>query len=122
MPPPFSRGQIVWVAVPDPQGRNLKERPCVVVGCSDTHVAVIGVTSTLDALDAADRVDLPYSNDPAHPCYTGLKRPSAADCHWQEIVKVGEVASVMGHLLPEHLGRIVTRVRELRAAPPPAPA
>lgn len=118
MTPPFNRGQVVWVAVPDPQGRNPKERPCVVVGCSETHVAVIGVTSTLDLLDAADRVDLPFSKNPAAPCHTGLKRPSAANCHWREVVNAKDVVCVMGQVLPEHLERILARVRELTADSP----
>ncbi|MGL4553459.1 MAG: type II toxin-antitoxin system PemK/MazF family toxin [Gemmataceae bacterium] len=118
---PYQRGQIIVARVEDPQGRNPKDRPCVVVGGSGSHVAVIGVTSALDATDPPDRVDLPYSTNPASPCHTGLTRPSAAYCRWQAVVRVEDVAGVVGHVSPEHLARIIARVGELRAVQSAAP-
>jgi hypothetical protein len=112
---PYHPGQIVLAPVIDPQDRNLKERPLVVVGCNETLVAVIAVTSQLAEIPAADRVDLPHSNDPLHPCYTGLDRPSAAHCDWQEVVNVSDVRRVTGYASREHLLLITARVRELRA-------
>src|SRR4051812_11200586 len=113
MAPPFRRGQVIWCPVLDPQDRNLKERPCVVLGCNEELAAVVGVTSTLDEIDPADRVDLPFGT--ATPCHTGLKRPSAVNCRWQEVIPVADVRHVMGFVLEDHLTRIVARVAQLRA-------
>src|SRR5262245_60953780 len=98
MPRPFVRGQVVNAPVLDPQGRNLKIRPCVVIACTETRVAIVGITSTLGEIGPSDRVDLPFSPNPASPCYTGLRRESAANCAWQTVVGVEEVVEVIGHI------------------------
>jgi mRNA-degrading endonuclease toxin of MazEF toxin-antitoxin module len=102
----------------DPQGRNAKNRPCVIVSHDDhiesgSPLAVIGVTSTLTGLDPTDRVDLPFSNDPAHPSSTGLSRPSAAVCSWQDVVEQDDVLAVIGLVPTEQLERIVSRLRQI---------
>jgi hypothetical protein len=113
--PPYRPGQILWAPLIDPQGHGPEDRPCVVLACNEKIVAVVAITSTLTDIAPADRVDLPHSPNPAAPCYTGLKRPSAAHCGWQTVVEVGEVIGVMGYASKEHLARIMARVVQIQA-------
>ncbi|MGL4552412.1 MAG: hypothetical protein ACRC33_14630 [Gemmataceae bacterium] len=113
--PPFRPGQILWAPLIDPQGHGPEDRPCVALACDEKIVAVVAITSTLAEIDPADRVDLPHSPNPAAPCYTGLKRHSAAHCGWQTVAEVGEVIRVMGYASREHLTRIMARVIQIQA-------
>jgi hypothetical protein len=99
----------------DPQGRNPKERPCVVVACDDAGLVVVGITSTLGDIPDADRVDLPHSNDPRRPCHTGLTRPSAAHCRWLAEVEEAQIVRDMGHVSKDQLRRIQERVQQIQA-------
>jgi hypothetical protein len=123
MPPPFLRGQVLNAPVLDPQGRNPKVRPCVVIGCKADFVAVVAITSTVGDVAPADRIDLPFSPNPSSPCHTGLTRPSAANCAWQTTVRVEDVEEVIGRVDDADFRRIYARCAELvaqRLAQPPA--
>ena len=120
MPPPYLRGQIVVATVNDPQGRNPKPRPCVVVSFDESNaagnpLALIAITGELGEVRTEDRVDLPYLHDRRHPV-TGLDKPCAAACFWQEVVPQDAVLRVLGTVPPEPLHRILARVGELVAA------
>lgn len=111
------RGQIVMAAIPDPQGRNVKRRPCVVVSEDASldaggPVRLIGVTSWLEGLSGSDRIDLPYSNTGRHP-RTGLDRPSAAVCCWAAVVAPDQVGAPIGHVPPVAMKAILDRLMEL---------
>jgi hypothetical protein len=125
MPPPspFVVGRIVYVTVPDPQGRNAKQRPCVIVrrqpeDVPDAALAVVALTSTVDEIPPADRVDIPYPraqlNGDPHPM-TGLVCECAAACHWQTVVRESQVENVAGRVPTYLLDRILARVLELVA-------
>jgi mRNA-degrading endonuclease toxin of MazEF toxin-antitoxin module len=63
--PPLSRGAIVWVEITDPQGRNPKCRPAVVVSPNedikpDAELWVVGVSTEVDAAPADVSVELPW--------------------------------------------------------------
>src|SRR5690348_14652717 len=84
------RGRIVWVELADPQGRNPKCRPALIVTANedireDGEVWVVGISTQLDAAPADVQVELPWHRN-RHP-RTGLKERCAAVCTW--LVKVG---------------------------------
>lgn len=113
---PVSHGQIVLASVVDPQGRNPKVRPCVVVSnepaiTAGGPVRVVCITGTLDGIDAEDRVDLPWHRS-GHP-RTGLNKPSAADCSWQADVALEDVVADKGRVPDAELRRIVLRLEQL---------
>ena len=63
--PSLCRGRIVWVELPDPQGRNPKCRPAVIVTPSadikpDGEVWVVAISSQTDAAPAEVQVELPW--------------------------------------------------------------
>src|SRR5438552_7296188 len=81
------RGRIVWVQLPDPQGRNPKCRPAVVVTPdadirADGEVWVVAISTQLDQAPAEAQVELPWDRR-GHP-RTGLRERSAAVCTWME--------------------------------------
>ena len=59
------RGRIVWVELLDPQGRNRKCRPAVIVTPDtdireDGEVWVVGISTQLDQAPADVQVELPW--------------------------------------------------------------
>jgi mRNA-degrading endonuclease toxin of MazEF toxin-antitoxin module len=88
------RGRIVWVELLDPQGRNRKCRPAVIVTPDadireDGEVWVVAISSQRDAAPAEVQVDLPWDRR-GHP-RTGLKERCAAVCTWMEKVNVASI-------------------------------
>jgi mRNA-degrading endonuclease toxin of MazEF toxin-antitoxin module len=88
------RGRIVWVELLDPQGRNRKCRPAVIVTPDadirpDGEVWVVAISSQLSEAPADALVELPWERR-GHP-RTGLKERSAAVCTWMEKVSVAAI-------------------------------
>ncbi|MGL4550054.1 MAG: hypothetical protein ACRC33_02610 [Gemmataceae bacterium] len=120
-PSPFVIGRIVYAVVNDPQGRNPKERPCLIVNrdpedTPDARLAVVAITSTFAEIEPADRVMILYPqaqlNGRPHPI-TGLTCESAAACRWQTLIRESEVTGVGGRVPGHLLDRVLTRVNEL---------
>jgi mRNA-degrading endonuclease toxin of MazEF toxin-antitoxin module len=114
----YRRGQIVRAVVPDPQGRNPKARPCVVVSPApgiDGSLALIGITGELSERSGPDWIDLPYHNGDPHP-RTGLSKESAALCTWQIVVAQEDIIGPMGTAPAAQLARILHRLTELFAS------
>jgi mRNA-degrading endonuclease toxin of MazEF toxin-antitoxin module len=91
------RGRIVWVEVLDPQSRNRKCRPAVIVSPDadirdDGEVWVVAISTQLQEAPTEDQVELPWERR-GHP-RTGLRERCAAVCTWMEKVSV---ASIQGH-------------------------
>ena len=83
----LSRGRIVWVELLDPQGRNPKCRPAVIVTPdadirADGEVWIVAISTQLDEAAAEDQVELPWDRR-GHP-RTGLRERCAAVCTWME--------------------------------------
>jgi mRNA-degrading endonuclease toxin of MazEF toxin-antitoxin module len=111
-----SRGQIVWTVLPDPQGRNPKCRPTVVVTptaeiSSDGDMVVVANTSRLDMAAPGDQVELPWHRD-GHP-RTGLREPSAAVCTWLVRIPSSAIDRYGGQVPTPQMLRILARLDAL---------
>jgi mRNA-degrading endonuclease toxin of MazEF toxin-antitoxin module len=118
--PALCRGRIVWVELLDPQGRNPKRRPAVVVSPDeDIHeegdVWVVAISSQLGESPAEVQVELPWHNQ-GHP-RTGLKERCAAVCTWLVRVPVASIQG-LGGVVP---GRQLLDI-QMRIAPVGPPA
>ncbi|HEX8202782.1 MAG TPA: type II toxin-antitoxin system PemK/MazF family toxin [Isosphaeraceae bacterium] len=95
-------GDIVIVAgLPDPHGRNPKDRPAIVVTPTDElragrPIFVVAITTTLTSPLPDDYVRLPWSR-PRHP-RTGLNSRNAAVCHWLAHVEESKVVRAIGRV------------------------
>ena len=74
-------GRVVWVTIPDPQGRNAKCRPAIILTpteqiTDDGDVWVVGVTTTSELAPAEVQVELQY--DARGNCRSGLRERSWA--------------------------------------------
>lgn len=117
---PLCRGRIVWVELLDPQGRNRKCRPAVIVTPttdirSDGEVWVVAITTQLDASPAEDQVELPWDRR-GHP-RTGLKERCAAVCAWMEKVRVADIQGCAGTVPGRQLLDILKRIKPLDLPP-----
>jgi mRNA-degrading endonuclease toxin of MazEF toxin-antitoxin module len=117
---PLCRGRIVWVELPDPQGRNPKCRPAVIVTPDaeiqpDGEVWVVAISTQFDAAPAEDRVELPWDRR-GHP-KTKLKERCAVVCTWMEKVSVASIQECPGIVPGRQLLDILSRIK-----PPEPPA
>ena len=83
--PKLEQGRIVRVETVDPEGRNPKKRPVVIVTPteeikSDGTLVCVAITAEIPDVPSADHVVLPYHRN-RHP-RTGLKKRCAAMCSW----------------------------------------
>ncbi len=128
---PLCRGRIVWVELLDPQSRNPKCRPAVVVTPDDDihddgEVWVVAISSQLAEAPAEVQVALPWQRG-GHP-RTGLKEPCAAVCTWMAKVRLSDVRGTAGTVPGRQLLDILERIKPpdpppaTTPAPPPAPA
>lgn len=123
MSSPLQQGRIVWVELLDPQGRNPKRRPAVVLTptaeiVAGGEVVVAALSSQIDQSPPEASVELPWHRD-GHP-RTKLNRRNVVVCSWIVTVTAASI-------LPEDLGGTVpfaqmARVLEIvRGLTPPAP-
>jgi mRNA-degrading endonuclease toxin of MazEF toxin-antitoxin module len=83
--PQPERGRIVWVELPDPQGRNPKCRPVVILTANEEiqlGESLVGaaISTTFDPSHSKEHVELPWHRS-GHP-KTGLNKRSVAVCNW----------------------------------------
>jgi mRNA-degrading endonuclease toxin of MazEF toxin-antitoxin module len=114
------RGRIVWVELTDPQGRNRKRRPAVIVTPdsdirADGEVWVVGISTQLAEAPAEVQVELSW--DRLGHSRTGLRERCAAVCTWMEKVRVADIHGFAGTVPGRQLLEIQTRIK-----PPDAPA
>lgn len=110
---PLCRGRIVWVELLDPQSRNRKCRPAVIVTPdadiqADGEVWIVAITTRLDAAPAEVQVELPWDRR-GHP-RTGLKERCAAVCTWMERVNVADIQGSAGIIPGRQLLDILSRI------------
>lgn len=109
-----SRGRIVWVELPDPQGRNLKRRPAVIVSADedialDGEVWVVAISSQLDASPPEDQVAIPWHAS-GHP-RTGLRERCAAVCSWLVRIPLASIQGYGGTVPGRELLAITARIK-----------
>lgn len=117
------RGRIVWLELLDPQGRNPKNRPAVIVTPDvdiqpDGEVWVVAISTQLEAAPAQDQVALPWDRR-GHP-RTGLKERCAAVCTWMEKVSVASIQECAGIVPGRQLLDILSRIKPPEPPAPPA--
>jgi mRNA-degrading endonuclease toxin of MazEF toxin-antitoxin module len=118
----LQQGQIVRAMIPDPQGRNWKRRPVVIVS-DDTRIAageidVIAITTQAGSFPSEVSVPLPWQRG-GHP-RTTLNQRGEAICVWTARVTAEDVEPPVGRVPLAEMTRILTILADLQA-PPPAP-
>jgi mRNA-degrading endonuclease toxin of MazEF toxin-antitoxin module len=108
------RGRIVWVELLDPQGRNPKRRPAVVVTPDaeirpDGDIWVVAISTQFDESPASVQVELPWDRR-GHP-RTKLKERCAAVCSWIAKVSVANIQEYAGIVPGRQLLDIQTRIK-----------
>lgn len=126
MTAPLQQGRIVWVELLDPQRRNPKVRPAVILTATheirpDGEVVVAAVTTQLDMAPAEVCVELPWQRG-GHP-RTKLDSRNVAVCTWLVTIRVDTIQRTAGVVPLTHMTRILDIVRELNSpqSPPAAP-
>ncbi len=119
MPPSLAFGSVVRMMLLDPQGRNPKPRPAVVIttdaelqeGCADVWLVAITGEGGHEP-----QFEIPLAYDPAGKCRTGLRKPSVAVCCWLAKVPIDAIERRVGHLDAATMAAISMRVERYRAA------
>ena len=106
-------GRIVWVELPDPQGRNPKCRPAVIITPTPDIVPggvvrVVGISTRLDA--APPEVTVALQWDPRGNCRTGLREQSVAVCNWVAHVPLSAIQGQGGVVPPRQMMEIAAKV------------
>lgn len=126
MNPRLQQGRIVWVELLDPQGRNPKVRPAVVVTATPEitdgrEIVVAAMSTQLDQSRPEVSVELPWDRA-GHP-KTKLTRRNVV-CDWLVTVPADSIGDdALGGTVPfAPMARILEIVRTLAdGAPPPPP-
>ena len=118
------QGRIVRVELIDPQGRNPKVRPAVIVTPTDQiqpdgEVQVIAITGETTAAPAEDCVSLPWLGT-GHS-KTGLTKPSVAVVTWQARVPATAILAAKGIVPSTQLAEILRKLAVLPLPPAPPP-
>jgi mRNA-degrading endonuclease toxin of MazEF toxin-antitoxin module len=105
-----NRGDIVIVVdLLDPQGRNPKDRACVLVSTPERIAAggpykMVAITTVLPNPLPFDHVPLPWYAQ-RHP-RTGLNKRNAAVCSWRVEVEASRIDRTIGRIPDKHLYKI----------------
>ena len=128
MNPRLQQGRIVWVELLDPQGRNPKVRPAVVITTTPEIVAsgeivVAAMSSQIDQSRPEVSVELPWDRA-GHP-KTKLNRRNVVVCDWLVTLPVDAITDdAIGGTVPfAPMARILEIVRSLSGgtSSPPTP-
>ena len=109
--PSIIQGRIVYPfePIPDPQGENAKQRPCVVISSNNeikSGAPLKLVAISRDVYGKPDEVLLPYGLN----CHTRLRQRSAAICTWVITIGQSEVEVGKGIVPPIQLQQILQKV------------
>ncbi len=97
----ISAGRIVWAPVLDPNEKNLKVRPLVVVEApKEDRFAAVAVTTSIEPFDEQTCVRLPWHRD-EHP-RTKLRSKCIARCDWVVRLNVADISHT-GGTVPEFI-------------------
>ena len=114
------QGSIVRAWVSDPQGRNPKLRPLVVItpsqdipGCK----VLVGapITGQFSIPVAKDEIALPYH--PGGRASSALRKPCVAKCSWLVTLRPEDIAEQKGFLSSERLLSVPKAVADLEGKP-----
>lgn len=94
----FKPGDVIFAAISDPQGGNIKNRPAVVLmeaTDGNLFLVVAGTTKYERGRPEADQIELPFGNERS-PCQTGLDEATAVCLWWQLVIHGSEVNKKVG--------------------------
>jgi mRNA-degrading endonuclease toxin of MazEF toxin-antitoxin module len=119
---PLQQGRIVWVELLDPQGRNPKRRPAVILTPTaeirpDGEVVVAALSSQIDQSPPDVSVSIPWHRD-GHP-RTKLNRRNVVVCSWLVTLSVATIQpDDVGGIVPfAEMTRVLEIVRTLQTGP-----
>jgi mRNA-degrading endonuclease toxin of MazEF toxin-antitoxin module len=123
--PRLCRGRIVRVEVLDPQNRNPKCRPAVIITPTekirpDGEVVLVAITGSTNAAPAEMQVALPWHAQ--GQAGTRLIRPSIAVCSWVFTSPVSRIQSYGGMVPDRQMLQILDKLNALAPPPPEAPS
>ncbi len=122
----LQQGRIVWIELFDPQGRNPKRRPAVILTPTNeiragSDVVVAAISSQTDQSPAEVSVEVPWHRD-GHP-RTKLNRRNIVVCTWLVTIPVDAITEAdLGGMIPfAEMAKVLTIVRDLQnpASSPP---
>jgi mRNA-degrading endonuclease toxin of MazEF toxin-antitoxin module len=119
------RGRIVRVEVLDPQNRNPKSRPAVIVTPTDEirpdgDVILVAITGSVNAAPAEAQVALPWHAQ--GQAGTRLTKPSVAVCSWVFTSPVSKI-QIYGGMVPDRqMLQILDKINALSPQPPEMPS
>jgi mRNA-degrading endonuclease toxin of MazEF toxin-antitoxin module len=123
---PLQQGRIVWVELLDPQGRNPKRCPAVILTPTaeiraDGEVVVAALSSQIDQSPSEVSVEVPWHRD-GHP-RTKLNRRNVVVCTWLVTLVVTSIQpDDIGGLVPfAQMARVLDIVRSLQDPPADQP-
>lgn len=95
----LQQGSIVWVTINDPNGRNPKRRPAVVVSPTSAiqagePIVVVAATTQVEKPLPNNRIPLPWHRS-GHPV-TKLKTECVAVCDWLAEIDQSSIEAVGG--------------------------
>jgi mRNA-degrading endonuclease toxin of MazEF toxin-antitoxin module len=104
------------VNLPDPQGRNPKNRPVVIITPTeeisvDDVIVAVAITGRIEKPLPKICVRLPWHRG-GHP-RTGLSKPSVARCDWLVAIRAENVIEKLGVVPPKQLQQIIDTVDNL---------
>jgi len=104
--PKPEQGRIILVEVCDPQSRNPKTRPAVIVSRTEeihaeSLIDCAAITSAVPDKLPDDYVLLPF--DPTGKSRTGLRMRSAAVCSWLFEISEEQIEKYLGIISPQRL-------------------
>lgn len=113
---PLQQGHIVWAVIFDPQGKNPKRRPAVIITCTDEiqpgePLVVATITSRLVKPLPKDHVELPWHRN-GHP-KTSLRKWCAAVCSWLVAIRESDIEKVGGIVPARKMLEIVDKLPKL---------
>jgi mRNA-degrading endonuclease toxin of MazEF toxin-antitoxin module len=119
MPTP-GRGRIVWVELLDPQGRNRKRRPAVIITPSEqiqpgVTFYVVGISTRINEAPIEEQIELPWNANGTS--MTKLRQRCTAVCSWIEPIKETDIIEYGGVVPPGHLLQILGLVAQLTTPP-----
>jgi mRNA-degrading endonuclease toxin of MazEF toxin-antitoxin module len=118
---PLQQGRIIWATICDPNGKNPKERPAVIVTATaelraDGPIVVVAITSRLKDPLSPDHVELPWQRG-GHP-RTGLKKRCAALCAWLIVIRPSDITEYAGVVPESKMRAILERIPRIPSQPP----
>jgi hypothetical protein len=97
----------------DPQGRNPKDRPVVIVTAGDEiragePIVVVAISGQLDEVPPEDQVELPW-HPRGHP-KTGLRKRCTAVCTWLAEIRHEDILEHKGNVPGKYLIEILKKL------------